>query len=107
MRFLTAELVRVADATGEHYRPMVLTAGLGGLRIGELAALRIDNVNLLKRMIYVKEQLLEVEGKSDGTPRGSTWQRRERVGPGLPRTNRTGRSRCTVAERLCRLPVRA
>jgi integrase len=49
MRFLTAELVRVADATGEHYRPMVLTAGLVGLRIGELAGLRIDNVNLLKQ----------------------------------------------------------
>ena len=64
MRFLTAvELVRVADATGEHYRPMVLTAGLVGLRIGELAGLRVENVNLLKRTIHVREQLLEVEGK--------------------------------------------
>jgi integrase len=106
MRFLTAELVRVADATGEHYRPMVLTAGLVGLRIGELAGLRIDNVKRLKRMIYVREQF-EVEGKATGRPRESTLQRRGRVGPGLPRTNRTGRSRCTVAERLCRLPVRA
>jgi integrase len=64
MRFLTAEeLVRVTGATGELYRPMVLTAGLGGLRLGEFAGLRVDNVNLLKRMIYVKEQLLAVEGK--------------------------------------------
>jgi integrase len=71
MRFLTAEqLVGIADVAGPHYRPMILTAGLIGLRFGELAGLRVEKVNLLGRSVRVDEQVLEVNGKlSVGPPK--------------------------------------
>jgi integrase len=46
-RFLTlAELVRLADGVPERYRAMALLAGLGGLRQGELMALRRGDLDL-------------------------------------------------------------
>jgi integrase len=63
MRFLTPEEVAgLASAIGEHYRPLVLTAAYAGLRWGELAGLRLENVDLLRRRIRVDEQLLELTG---------------------------------------------
>jgi integrase/predicted RNA-binding Zn-ribbon protein involved in translation (DUF1610 family) len=64
MRFLTAEeLVTLADSIRpQHYRPLVLTAGLVGLRWGELAGLRLERVDLLRRRITIEEQLLELRG---------------------------------------------
>lgn len=64
MRFLDApEVVGLADAITEHYRPLVLTAAYVGLRWGELAGLKLDRVDLLRRTVRVEEQLLEVNGK--------------------------------------------
>ena len=61
MRFLSPEqVVTVADAAGGHYRPMVLTAAFVGLRFGELAGLKVDRVNLLRRTIPVDQQLIEI-----------------------------------------------
>jgi integrase len=69
MRFLTAEKVAVlADAIGEHYRPLVLTAAYVGLRWGELAGLRVDRVDLLHRRITIDQQVLEVGGHIEFGP---------------------------------------
>lgn len=64
MRFLEpGEVLRLADAIGEHYRPLVLTAAYVGLRRGELFGLRTVNVDLLRHTIKVDEQLQEVGGE--------------------------------------------
>lgn len=65
MRFLEPhEVTRLADAIRpQHYRPLVLTAAYLGLRWGELAGLRVDRVDLLRRQIRVDQQLVEVGGK--------------------------------------------
>ncbi|MBM3695266.1 MAG: site-specific integrase [Actinobacteria bacterium] len=63
MRFLAAEEIRtLADAIAPAYRALVLTAGFTGLRFGELAALRKDNLNLLRRTLRVEQTLTEVRG---------------------------------------------
>jgi integrase len=64
MRFLeAAEAAALADTITPHYRPLVLTAAYVGLRWGELAGLKLNRVDLLRRTIRVEEQLLEVNGK--------------------------------------------
>lgn len=64
MRFLEPdEVVALADAIGPHFRPMVLSAAYVGLRFGELAGLRLRNVDLLRHKIKVEEQLAEIHGQ--------------------------------------------
>ncbi|MDQ1217189.1 site-specific integrase [Microbacterium arborescens] len=68
-RYLTHdELWRVAEASG---RPaLVLTLGYCGLRWGELAALRVSDVNFLRRRINVVRNVVEVHGEfHEGTPK--------------------------------------
>jgi integrase len=49
MRFLTpVEIARLADAIRPRYRALVLVGAYGGLRIGELAGLRRERVDLLR-----------------------------------------------------------
>lgn len=63
MRFLTPlEVARLADTIDERYRALVLVAAYGGLRIGELAALRRERVDLLRGTVEVAEVLTEVSG---------------------------------------------
>jgi integrase len=83
MRFLTpAEVGRLADAIDPRYRALVLLAAYGGLRIGELAALRRHRVDLLRGTVTVAETLAEVEGHvSTGAPK----TRASRRTVGLPR----------------------
>jgi integrase len=71
MRFLEPqEVVRLAEAHPEHYRPLILTAAYMGLRWGELVGLPVSNVNLLKREITVDRQLVEIaSGVSFGPPK--------------------------------------
>jgi integrase len=85
MRFLTApEIVRVADAIGPHYRPLVLTAGFVGLRFGELAGLAVDKVNLLARTIRVDQQLLDVDSRVQlGPPKTTAGMRTVTIPAGL------------------------
>ena len=59
-----AEVYQLADAMEDRYRLMVLLATFGGLRLGELLALRRDRVDVLHRRVIVSEQLQE---RSDGT----------------------------------------
>ncbi len=63
MRFLDSEQVAaLADAIGGRYRDLINTAAYTGLRWGELAALKVGRVNLLRRQIDVWESLAEING---------------------------------------------
>lgn len=57
-RFLSAdEVVGLAEAIHPQYRAFVFTAAYTGLRPGELVALRIDRLDLLRRQLRVEEPL--------------------------------------------------
>lgn len=64
MRFLgPREIDALADAHDERYRAAIYTAAYGGLRAGELWALKVARVNLLRRRLEVVESLSEVRGE--------------------------------------------
>ena len=71
MRFLTGdELRRLADEIDPRYRAFVLLAGYGGLRLGELLALRWSRVDLLRRQVAIAETLVDLSGHlSFGPPK--------------------------------------
>ena len=56
------EVLRIAAAIGEEYRPLVLLAAWCSMRFGELAGLRRSRVDLLHRTIRVSEQAVELAG---------------------------------------------
>ena len=77
-RFATmAELLELAGAVPERYRAMILTAGLAGLRQGELLALRRSDVDLRAGVIHVRRkrqqldsgEIVESEPKSEAGKR--------------------------------------
>jgi integrase len=74
-RFLThAEVDALAEAAGDHALAIRVLAYCG-LRFGELAALRVRRVDLLRRRIEIAEAVTEVGGRAVfGTPK--THQRR-------------------------------
>jgi integrase len=53
------EVERVADAMPEHLRVLVLVAGYGGLRWGEVAGLRVEDVCGERRSVTVQQTLSE------------------------------------------------
>jgi integrase len=60
-RYLTAEQVeRVANSIEPRFRAMVLVAAYGGLRFGELSALRRSRVDVLRGRVQVAETLVQV-----------------------------------------------
>ena len=60
-RFLTqAEVTTLSEAIRPRYKAMVLVAGFGGLRFGELCALRRGNVDEVRSSVLVKETLIDV-----------------------------------------------
>lgn len=60
-RFASMEqLVELAAAVPDRYRALVLTAGLAGLRQGELYGLRRSDVDLLHRTITVRRKRLRL-----------------------------------------------
>ena len=62
-RFLTAEEVAaLAEVIAPRFRAMVLVAAYGGLRFGELTALRRERVDLLRGRVAVLESLAQVGG---------------------------------------------
>lgn len=62
-RYLTAEQVEaLADASGL-WRPLVLLLAYTGLRWGEMAALRVADVDMLRRRVHVARSVTLVEGK--------------------------------------------
>lgn len=63
MRFLEpVEVATLAEAIHPRYRALVLVGAYGGLRIGEMAALRRSRVDLLRGRVDVVETLVEVNG---------------------------------------------
>jgi integrase len=76
MRFLTAEeLEALADTIDCRYRSLVLTAGWGGLRWGELAGLRVVRVDVDACRVQVTGAL-DLEGRrfdEPKTPAGRRW----------------------------------
>lgn len=62
-RTLTAEEVhRLADTIDPHHRVLILAAAFTGLRFGELAALRVASLDLLRSRLTVSHTLSEVQG---------------------------------------------
>jgi integrase len=77
-RFATmAELLRLSDNVPARYKAMVLTAGLGGLRQGELLALRRGDVDLEAAVIHVrrKRQILDSGEILEGSPKSEAGKR--------------------------------
>jgi len=78
MRFLTADevsdLARVID---ERYHALVLTAAYTGCRFGELAGLRVQRLDLLRRTLTVAESLAEVRGQVRLSPPKTAAARRQ------------------------------
>ncbi len=77
-RFATmAELLKLAGAVPERYRAMILTAGLAGLRQGELLALRRSDVVLRAGVIRVhrKRQQLDSGEIIEGAPKSEAGRR--------------------------------
>jgi len=64
MNFLSAkEVDALSRAVDERYETLILFLAFTGTRIGEAAALRMKNVDLLKRQVTIVEASKEVEGK--------------------------------------------
>jgi integrase len=83
MRFLTpGEVATLADAIHQRYRALVLVGAYGGLRIGELAGLRRNRVDLLHGTVQVAEIVVEVRGVLHIGPPKTRASRRT---VGLPR----------------------
>ncbi|TPF87412.1 integrase [Bifidobacterium sp. UTCIF-37] len=74
-RYLTcAELLRLADAAGDR-RTIVLVLGLTGLRWGEMAGLRVGDVDLGRRRLSIRRSATEVKGKIVvDTPKSDRWR---------------------------------
>jgi integrase len=59
--YLTAEqLQRLADGSGHRYKSLVLALGIGGLRLGEAAALRVCDVDFLRRRVELRRNAVKV-----------------------------------------------
>ncbi len=59
----TATVLELADAIGERFRSLVLVAGFGGLRTGEMLGLCRRHVDLLHSRLEVRQQAQEVTGR--------------------------------------------
>ena len=61
--FAPAVVDSIADAMpSAEYRTLVRVLGLGGLRFGEAAALTRDRIDVLRRLVMVRETLTEISG---------------------------------------------
>ncbi|MGH2754175.1 MAG: tyrosine-type recombinase/integrase, partial [Actinomycetota bacterium] len=63
MRFLEpAQVEALADSIERRFKTLIFTASYTGMRWGELAALKVPRLNLLKGTVEVAESLSEVNG---------------------------------------------
>lgn len=80
------EIAALASVIDPRFRTLIFTAAYTGLRWSELAALKVQSLDLLKGVVHVRESLVEVNG---------------RLCPGL---TKTGASRAVSLPRfLCRM----
>jgi integrase len=79
--YLTAEQVAaVASEMPESYRTVVFLAAYGGLRWGEIAALRWGRVDLMRRTVEVAESVKRVKGELHfGPPKTAAGRRVVRI----------------------------
>lgn len=72
-----AELLTLSENVPDRYRAMVLTAGLGGLRQGELLALRRGDLDLTAGVIHVrrKRQILDSGEVLESSPKSEAGRR--------------------------------
>ncbi len=77
-RFLTpVEVMRLSLAIDARYQALVLTAAYGGLRWGEVSALRVDRLDLAGGALAVEETLTDVAGRLRfGPPKTAASRRR-------------------------------
>ena len=76
MHFLTAEQVSELAAEMGDYSTMIFFAAYTGMRAGEIEALRVSRLNLLKGTVDVVESLGEIEGEGLVFGPTKTYQRR-------------------------------
>lgn len=75
--YLTVEqLLALADAAGEH-RAVILVLGFCGLRFGELRALRVEDVDVVRSRLSVRHSVVRTPGGEyvEGLPK--TWAARD------------------------------
>jgi len=78
MRLLTLpEIITLSDTIDERYKALVLLAGTGGLRIGELGALRGKRVDLVRGTVEVAENLILDNGRPEFGPLKTKASRRK------------------------------
>ncbi|MFR9113907.1 MAG: hypothetical protein ACLVI6_01470 [Bifidobacterium bifidum] len=66
--------MRLADESGWR-RPMVLTLGLCGIRWGEMAGLRVGDVDLRRHRLWVRRSATEVSHRIvEDTPKSDEWR---------------------------------
>jgi integrase len=78
MRLLNpTEVQTLAEALPERYGSLAIVAAYTGLRWGELAGLRITDVDMLRRRLTVRAALVEASGQPPklGTPKSKTSER--------------------------------
>ncbi len=77
MRFLSVEEVAsLAEAIDPRYRALILTAAYSGLRAGEIEALQVQRVDLLRGRLEVVESVAEVHGRLVTVPPKTRASRR-------------------------------
>jgi integrase len=75
-----ADIAALADAVEERFAPMVWIAGILGLRIGEVLALRVSDVNFLRRTLSVSRAITTPQGRPvEGPPKSLKSKRSFRV----------------------------
>jgi integrase len=80
MLFLEPEqILELADAITPAFRTLVLVAAYTGLRAGEIGALRVGRVDLLRATAHVRESLADVNGRLVFGPTKTYGQRTVRL----------------------------
>jgi integrase len=95
MLFLNAEEVtQLADACPEPWGTLVQFAPQTGMRAGEIAALRMQHVNLLRREVEVVESISEVKGQLHFVPPKTGEERKVVLSESLTKVLRDYIVRC-------------
>ncbi|MFQ5968685.1 MAG: tyrosine-type recombinase/integrase [Acidimicrobiia bacterium] len=64
------EVMQLADAIDPRYRTLVWVGAFGGLRLGELAGLQVDDFDPLRRQLRVRRTISDVRGRLvEGPPK--------------------------------------
>lgn len=57
------QIAALASVIDPRFRTLIFTAAYTGLRWSELAALKVQSLDLLKGVVHVRESLVEVNGR--------------------------------------------